>query len=143
MGKGLGSRGRLRAASTSLARGCSLKPSRLAGLAGSQPPSFLLTGNDFPSLCSYFLRLPNWIWVSDLPSGEEGWGWRVGWEVVIQRLPPSRVNSGAVGPEGSASQQAFLMGPDRALKSPALLHPQARGPHGCLTRIGAGMAAQL
>lgn len=40
-------------------------------------------------------------------------------------------------------QQAFLMGPDRALKSPALLHPQARGPHGCLTRIGAGMAAQL
>lgn len=35
-------------------------------LPGSQPPSFLLTGNDFLSLCSHFLRLPNWI--SDSPS---------------------------------------------------------------------------
>lgn len=76
------------------ALGFSLK--RLGGwLAGSQPPSFLLTGNDFPSLCSHFLRLPNWI--SDSPSG----GGRMGVESPLgapqgafSHVPHSRVTWG-------------------------------------------------
>lgn len=98
----------IQAASTSPPRGCSLRPALAGWLAGSQPPSFLLTGNDFLSLCSHFLRLPNWIWVSDLPSG----GGRMGVEGLLgschTMLPhphptPSWVDSGVVGPKGSAS----------------------------------------
>lgn len=131
------------AASTSPPRGCSLRPALAGWLAGSQPPSFLLTGNDFLSLCSHFLCLPNWIWVSDLPSG----GGRMGVEGLLGSChtmlpqPPHHPRLGELRGSGTKGkrQQALLKGPDRALKIPSVtpsprsppLHDNVKGGYGC------------
>lgn len=90
------------------APGCSLPPLG-ARLAGSQPPSFLLTGNDFPSLCSHFLRLPNWI--SDPVGGEglegEGLG-AAGWDAAHRELSHRYPLQGGLGQRDWSRASPFL-----------------------------------
>lgn len=77
------------------------------------------------------------------PPGEEGWGWRVCWEVVIQCSPTPQPHPLLGGLRGSGTkgkrQHALLKGPDRALKIPSaapspgssLLHDNVKGEYGC------------